>query len=296
MTQLYCPRPPVWQLLCIGDHVAAGDYVLHSRFSRAVNFVRQSEKGISSPPMLSFVTEDAGPGPTNIVVRHLEAFQSSSLRISGDHLRVANRTHVLDKLAVYDSTLHSKSISWERLIYRLKRFETILLQTAPLKSLAVLLESGRKQQFATGFEQAYIARVQAGIGKILIGDVEQGIRMIRGLGFGLTPSGDDFIVGFLLGLVIIERIDGCDLRAFRQRIYDIAVGQNPVSNTFLYCAKEGWLFDRWKRVLASLLSDEDVSRDDVVRRVVAVGETSGADTAVGFVFSIKYAKGVKREM
>jgi hypothetical protein len=280
----------VWQPLCIGDHIAAGDYVLHSCFSRAVNFVRQPEKGIPSPLMLSFVIEDIGPGPTNIVVRHLGTFQRSSLRILDDHFRVDDRTYTFDKIAVYDSTLYSQSIPWERLTYRVKRFEDILLQAAPLKSLAVLLEPERKQQFAPGFEQAYIARVQAGIDKILIGDIEQGIGMIRGLGFGLTPSGDDFIVGFLLGLIMIERIDGCDLKALRQRIYDIAAGQNLISNTFLYCAKEGWLFDRWKRVLTSLLSDEDVALDESVRRLVSVGETSGADTAVGFVFCIKFAR------
>ena len=197
---------------------------------------------------------------------------------------------------MYNSELYSESIPWERLVYRLKHFETILLQTAPSKSLAVLLESERERQFAHGFEQAYLARVRTGIDKILNGDVEQGIGMIKGLGFGLTPSGDDFIVGFLLGLIVIERIDGCDLKTLRQRMYDIAVGQNPISNTFLYCAKEGWLFDRWKRVLTVLLSDEDVALDDMVRRLVSVGETSGADTAVGFVVSMKYARRLKREM
>jgi hypothetical protein len=292
--QSYCP--PVCQPLCIGDHVTAGDYVVHSRFSRAVNFVKQLTKGTPSPLMLSLVTEDVGPGPTNIVVRHLRAFQHASLCILGDCLMIANRTYAFDKIASYDSTFYPDPIPLERLADRLKRFETILLQTAPPKSLAVLLESERQQQFTPGFEQAYLARVRAGIDKILIGDVEQGIGMIRGLGFGLTPSGDDFIVGFLLGLIVIERIDGCDLNALRQRMYDIAVGQNPISNTFLYCAKEGWLFDRWKRVLTTLLSDEDVALDDMVRNLMSVGETSGADTAVGFVVSMKYARGLKREM
>ena len=277
-------------LLCIGDHIAAGEYVVHSYFSQAINFIRRGEKGGISPLMVSFVTEDIGPGPTNIVVRHLKRFQNSSLRISDHSLITRSRTDSFDNTSWYDSTLDFRSVQRESFTSRLKRFETILLQTAPPKSLAFLLEPKRERQFTSEFEQAYVARIRTGIREIVSGNVGRGIGMIKGLGFGLTPSGDDFIVGFLLGLVIIEGIDGRDLRALRQQIYDMTVSQNPISNTFLYCAKEGWVFERWKHVLTLLLKYDTLSMDGAIRRLLSVGETSGADSAVGFVFSMKYVR------
>jgi hypothetical protein len=90
-----------------------------------------------------------------------------------------------------------------------------------------------------------------------------------------------------LGLWLLQQNGSNEIAISRQQFYARSIGENLLSNTFLYCAKEGWLFERWKRVFAYLSGEQGLSSDSIIRDVVSVGETSGADTAVGFVLAIK---------
>lgn len=290
------PFCPPFKLISLGDKIAEGGYAIHSRFHKAINFIRQhgveSDKtcrgsGISSDRLVSLVNEEIGAGPGNIVVQGLDFHTIHSLFITKRALRLNNCSIPLDKSKQYDSTIHFTRIKIEQFEKRLELFETLLLCLAPPKSLAFLLDEGRKQYFHPGFEQAIVEKIQTGIHEIFYSNLFNGVQAVKGVGFGLTPGGDDFVTGLLLGLFIIQQVYGRDFSEIREQVYRVAVGKNLISNTFLYWAKEGLMFERWKSIIFALLDNKEDVVSEALRRLLSVGETSGADTAVGFLLTLK---------
>jgi len=76
----------------------------------------------------------------------------------------------------------------------------------------------------------------------------EGIRLIKGVGIGLTPSGDDFISGLLTALKVLEIINKENNSYLRKIIYDNAKGDNLISNNFLFYASEGLFFEKNKKL------------------------------------------------
>ncbi len=111
--------------------------------------------------------------------------------------------------------------------------------------------------------------------------------MLSGCGFGLTPSGDDFIVGLLIGLNFIQKMHGRDLCQTIEAVSETAKSENIFSNLFLKPAKEGRLQERMKNLLAALIS---APKNEIYRHtehLLSVGESSGADLATGFFLTVR---------
>ena len=72
---------------------------------------------------------------------------------------------------------------------------------------------------------------------------------MRGTGYGLTPSGDDFIAGFLLGTFFNEYRYRKDFSGLREKIFQAATGNNVLTNSFLLNAKSGNYFFPLKKNL-----------------------------------------------
>ncbi len=288
---------PPFKLISVGDDIEVGSYALHSRFHKAINFVKQRGvkndwtlrgAGTSSERLVSLVDEDVGAGPGNIVVQGLHFPTVHSLRITEDTLRINDCSIPLDKNRQYHSTIDFTTIKLEQFEKRLALFETLLLRSAHPKSLMFLLDERRMQYFQAGFERAVAERIQTGVHEIFHGKLYAGVQAIKGVGFGLTPGGDDFVSGLLLGLFVIQNVYGKDLSEVRKQVYRLAAGKNLLSNTFLYWAKEGLLLERWKAVMTALLAAEtENALYKATQRLLSIGETSGADSAAGFLLTLR---------
>ena len=119
------------------------------------------------------------------------------------------------------------------------------------------------------------------------GDLEGGASEIRGLGYGLTPSGDDFLAGFLLGIYALEKAVGLDLAAQRHAVREAARGANPFSEAMLRSAAEGRSFERANSLIQALFEGAEADVERHARRLFAVGASSGADLGVGLLFALK---------
>jgi hypothetical protein len=285
-----------FEVVSIGDHIDEGEYVVHSRFHKALNFVKhcgvENDKtsgfsGSSSDRLVSLVIEEVGAGPNNIIIQGLNFHTVHSLLITEQTLFINKCLIPLDKSKQYHSMIDFTTRTIEQVEKHLDLFEMFLLRLSPLKSLAFLLDKARSQYFHPGFERAVVERIQTGVYEIFHGNLFGGVKAIKGVGFGLTPSGDDFISGLLLGLFIIQNVYGKDFSEIREQVYRSAIGSNRISNTFLSCAREGLLFERWKFLLCSLLYAGENNLYEATQQLLSVGETSGADTVVGFLLTIK---------
>jgi hypothetical protein len=150
-----------------------------------------------------------------------------------------------------------------------------------------LLEDSFGTNFTTVFEKQFVKRIRRGVQRLFTADPSGGVKYLRGTGFGLTPSGDDFIYGHLIALNLIHKLTGRDLTGTIHAISQVARGKNPLSNAFLCCAQNGWVSERFKDLISALQygGEKDVCRS--TRELCAVGATSGTDQAIGFIMTLK---------
>lgn len=118
------------------------------------------------------------------------------------------------------------------------------------------------------------AVVRAGLERGEAGDLEGMARALKGCGQGLTPSGDDFLAGAMLGL----RLRG---RGGQRRILRAALGGNLVSNAFLRVAARGRVNEA---VQVWLEAPADAAR---LERAASFGHTSGADLLCGLLWALR---------
>lgn len=267
------------ELLSYGDKIPEGRYPVHSRFKRAVNF-------LGDAGLVSLVDASIGGGPINIVVEALDpALCPDTLFVEADHFVLESQTLRKSTGRLYCSFMELESKDAERFIENLDVLGDCLRCAAPSKSLAFLLGSNRSARPTSGYEGEFSAKMQDGLCRMMEYRLAEGARTFKGAGFGLTPSGDDFLSGFLLGLTAAERVCKKDLEEAKTTIYENSIGENPIVNAGLACSREGRASEQLKDLVGSLAHscDEDVRMN--ASRLFDVGETSGADTATGFYVS-----------
>jgi hypothetical protein len=186
----------------------------------------------------------------------------------------------------YRSTLDLPGADLHRFQRNLSALGESLKEAAPPKSLALLLDSNRRKYFRGGFERAFAHQILRGVHEVFHGKLLNGIQRLKGCGFGLTPAGDDFIAGFLIGLHILQKLRGQNLQPTRDAIFRAARGDSVFSNTFLDLARRGLLYGRIKDLLLALTSGSRSSVRKAALALFAVGETSGADLATGLFMSL----------
>ena len=172
-----------------------------------------------------------------------------------------------------------------KLAPNLRVLERLLLATAPARSIAFLIDDRGGRTFASAFEKELARRLSAGVARLARGDLEGGAAELKGMGYGLTPSGDDFLAGFLLGMRAMEMAAGIDLAAERHAVREAARGANPFSEVMLRSAAEGRCFERANSLIQALFEGAEADVVRHARRLFAVGASSGADLAVGLLFA-----------
>ncbi len=109
-------------------------------------------------------------------------------------------------------------------------------------------------------------------------------RGLIGLGIGLTPSGDDLIVGVLAGLRAIDHPAGPALAA---EIAVAAPGRTgPVSEVVLRQAARGAFAEPLHDLLVAIARQRPASLARATARVLSCGSTSGADALVGLLMAL----------
>ena len=264
-----------------GDHLQQGNYKFHSRFKKVINF-------ISDDSLVSIVKEDVGAGPLNIVVSGIDIDAIHSLIIKEKYFILNHVQYDFLPSKRFDSTIKPMKLNLNKLKYNLTVFEKSLLENSQPKSLAFLIDKKRKKNFKTTFEKKFINRFECAVEQIYSSKYIDGIKRIKGTGFGLTPSGDDFVCGFLHGLNITQHFLQTKAINLINEIYKTAKGENPISNAFLLCAKQGMMFEKFKELILSVLYLGKRQIDENTKGLCRIGGTSGSDMGIGFLkaFSI----------
>ena len=268
------------EIYSIGDLVEPGTYDYLNGFRRVANFT-DGRRLIS----LSFPGVD--PGPLNIVMR---GFDPEVVK----HVRVEPYAVFVDDVRVgfSDDDIYISSILLPRrdiVEFRknLALFGSYLLELAPPESLVFLLDQTRASAQHPGFQKNLAEHIRNCARDILYWNRERGVSRMSGCGIGLTPAGDDFIAGFLIGLVTLERMGLADWVDERDRVLKWMRPSDMLNESFLSCAAGGFVFESMRELIVAL----DFGPADYVRTwtksLLAIGATSGADIGVGFYMTVR---------
>lgn len=122
--------------------------------------------------------------------------------------------------------------------------------------------------------------------KLLAGKLEDALPYLVGRGLGLTPSGDDMLIGYIIGcllftdLPILERVE--KYRKYFTRQTTI------VSTAYLTALLKRRVSSPLFSLVESLSKKECESILSSIREIEKVGHTSGRDTLFGLLLSLKF--------
>jgi hypothetical protein len=236
--------------------------------------------------VLSIVTPKIGNGPFNLVVEddvlfstHLTA--ASPISIHANQLQLEDLT-----ILITNAEIWSPRPNWEMLHARRNNIPDQLI-SLPLTTYELpTLE-------LTAFLPLVHAPGSAGLSNSLIYSIANAdipssrtaSRKLAGLGSGLTPAGDDVIMGAVLAGWILHRPEVASVLA--KEIADTAVPlTTSLSAAWLRSAGKGEAGILWHEFFGNLIATDVAQIQTSVNKILAVGESSGADALSGFIGTI----------
>jgi hypothetical protein len=164
------------------------------------------------------------------------------------------------------------------------------LADQPLGAAALAPREEAHREFLAIRARPAASELLEGIAACETSRVSSAARRLAGLGHGLTPSGDDFLIGVCgaLGLATAALPDGAGGRQAVSRqdlvlaIASAAAGRTTLlSATWLGFAARGEFSTEVGDLLAALADTNGTGLERATSRLLAVGGLSGLDTAVG---------------
>lgn len=259
--------------------------ILHV-FERAVNLAAGAD-------VCALVSPDIGNGPFNVV---LPAYDFARRLTASDTVSVTLTTIRLGDLLIDTTTAdvwnpcpdwHLLRAQRARLRAHVPAIHAVLRQYAPANSLAHLAvdltapPSGLDARFVETARQRWQDMLQAALGQDPAACVISA-RGLAGLGGGLTPAGDDWLVGCALAAHLgLPSPPAAAILLAAIRV--AAPATNPLSASWLRAAADGACGQLWHTLLASCLQPDPRTVQQAAVALVRQGHTSGADALAGFV-------------
>ncbi|MCP5094188.1 MAG: DUF2877 domain-containing protein [Chloroflexi bacterium] len=246
--------------------------VLHV-FEQACNLV--NEKG----DVVSLVSMEIGCGPFAIVVPDVlfsdRVRADSVIRIDSRSIFLGNLSLKLEDAAIWEPCPQWIALQTEKTVWQL---QLPLIRKIHVQHQASLHVSTSPMQDKLAVEQKSMAAA------IKTNDWQKGksaIQNLAGLGNGLTPTGDDFLMGVLYGLWATASPEYVEL--WSALIVETAVSRTTtLSAAWLKAAARGEATIHWHRFVDALVGHgEDV--ETAVRQLLAIGHSSGTDALNGFL-------------
>lgn len=256
-----------------------------SRHDHACNF--QTATGV----IIALVTSQYGNGPFHIVLPHpLPSLLTSSNDLCAQWrqgtLYIGPLQVAVQQAAVWSPDLPAlHPISPDALLWLHE--PTTQYSPSPLH-IGVGALGERAQQG--------VAAIQIGFTQGDFDQVRTGVTRLAGLGPGLTPAGDDFLVGLLAAF------HACRLRLQEDQpnvcrlIAQIAAAQTTqLSAQWLRCAGQGHFGEAWHTLMNALNRNDRLTITTAAHRILTTGATSGVDAMNGFLFGISLLQDRRQE-
>jgi hypothetical protein len=115
--------------------------------------------------------------------------------------------------------------------------------------------------------------------------IKKSVTYLAGLGFGLTPSGDDYLLGVMASLWITKTTHSLDEIAWLS-----SQKTTSLSAAYLMAASNGYFSECWHDLARSILSQDPKNLRDSISEFIQIGASSGQDALAGFSTHILKSK------
>ncbi len=271
---------PTWQAysyshtLQANFALPANSFRIFSTHTHACNLL--SDQG----EWIALVDRQHGNGPFHVVIPSVLLRQrqpNEIVHVANGFLHFVERWLDLRAAAVWEPRLESIIISRNTLLSLHERLSSISspLFTSKSGNLPTL------PAFARPASERLWQGLQQGDRKEIVHAAQQ----LAGLGPGLTPAGDDFLIGLMAALtlhppVLTQHLSNADICA---AIGNAAAQQTTrLSAQWLRCAALGEFGAAWHQLARALEKEEPAAMESALKRILASGATSGADALMGF--------------
>ncbi|MGZ9166647.1 MAG: oxamate carbamoyltransferase subunit AllH family protein [Anaerolineales bacterium] len=242
-------------------------------FDHACNLI--NERG----EVLSIVAPQIGNGPFNLVVES-EIYFPDSLHLESQ-VFISPTQLTLGNLNIHttDARVWDPCPNWEML--HAKRDEIL----AQVKQLPRWMPGANTDLVHHQISDSLNSDLSIALANADISFAQKITARLAGLGAGLTPSGDDFIMGAMYATLIIHPPEIANMLA--REITNIAVPlTTSLSAAWLSSAGKGEAGILWHEFFDALSSGgragNSIHLRETMDKILAVGETSGADALAGF--------------
>ena len=251
-----------------------------------MNFIRGGR-------LVSVVSAEIGAGPANVVVEGSASVfcgAAQRLTIRRGAITLSDRRHATRRVPIYRSGLADRPGA-PRFARNFQSLEKWVPQFSNPWNFLLLLDPNAAPG-PDAISRAFARRMRAGAKVVLDGlddprTLARGARRLAGCGFGLTPGGDDFLAGAMIALHLAAKLTGTDFSQSIETIHAAARTTHPLSAHFLGLAHDGFVAEPMKNLIGALLRGTARDVRTAAHRVLALGETSGADLTAGFVLMLK---------
>lgn len=248
---------------------------------------------IAGDDVLSLVTPNIGNGPFNAV---LPAGDFTRHVTASDPVRVAPGAVTVGDLVIdfASAALWNPRPDWGQLRAQRQRLRAhapviraVLQRHAPADSLAHLVidlpapPSGFAAHTVDAARQHW-QRLYRGALALDRAACEAGAARLAGLGGGLTPAGDDWLVGCALAAQLglpSPPAAALILQAVRQA----APGTNALSSCWLRAAVDGACGEHWHAFFARCVQADERAVFEAASAIARQGHSSGADALAGYL-------------
>ena len=244
--------------------------------------------------VISLVTPKIGKGPFSLVVDlprgNFTDFITAKSQVSvvGFEIQIGSLVVDASTTELWNARPLWESVPPSAIQAYLPLFEHKLASSSP-DSLAHV--NGRSDSTALKAKTA-VLNLQEGLKTNDLDACRESARSLAGLGVGLTPAGDDFLLGVMYGLRLKQfQRKGAETQRIVEILADEAVPRTTtLSGAWLEAARRGEAGQPWHKLVEAMMVTSTGSVTAVsqaIDRILTTGHTSGADALTGFITTLK---------
>ena len=276
------------------------DWLKNTQFATVLNIFNPASNLVNAEgQVLSMVNPRIGNGPFSVVVDipdFTELLEADS-KIIVDAFSIFVGSLVID---VSDAQLWQPKPGWGQLRanheiingYTGTIYEA-LLQEAPKDSIAIFVIGQAEQSQMNKLLQRKslqgVESITRALQSLNFSELEEATKILAGLGPGLTPAGDDFLIGIMHAIWALLPEENAAL--ISTQIAQIAAPRTAsISANWLNAAARGETGESWHTLFGAMLAEEPDQVEAAILRILPTGHTSGADALAGFIHTLEVLK------
>lgn len=268
------------------------DGIVHSVFDHACNIQLEENNLVTliSPKLPNYPAAIKLDIAENRMIRSIGFKTGMKSVINKDEIKMPEIciSIKLSGAKVWDSSplFLRSNISEEMLNKNIEKIRDLILKCGEIEGVASILDGNKVDNNYKNFIINPVKRLAKGISNFDYKEITEASKRLIGLGPGLTPAADDFLLGILASLYYMGYYFGNHLENLKKIagfiIYDLPGRTTFISEIMLRNGMKARFSEPIRDLMLAVIHNTAVQ--DKCLNLLNIGGTSGSDCAAGIVF------------